>query len=358
MASNSGRPKIGELRQWVKKVTAFSSQYNNSSWAANCVIGNPRVYPQYGDLHGAWASKDIDANQFVELCYEEAVFIDEINIYETYHAGAVKRVAAKNPTGHWETIYETPRCQKINKSRIFTPPIQRPDYPVDELRVEVDCTACGTWAELDAIELVGSKFNFEPPPPPSELADDMTELVNNPLFSDVIFLVGGQQFHGHKAIMTVRSDYFKALFCDNMKEKNSSAPIEFLDINPDAFEVVLHYIYTNTLLPKEDCTLLLEVWRVADRFVLDGLKSHLILDISNKISPNNVVDIYLEATSCLPEIEELKNVALSMMKKHIGEVVRLPNFTSLPQELMVELIQKMTEGMSIADSTRSKSNKK
>lgn len=37
------------------------------SWAANTVIGPPRVYPQHGDLHGAWASSNIDAKQFIEV---------------------------------------------------------------------------------------------------------------------------------------------------------------------------------------------------------------------------------------------------------------------------------------------------
>lgn len=37
------------------------------SWSANAVIGPPRVYPQHGDLHGAWASSNIDAKQFIEV---------------------------------------------------------------------------------------------------------------------------------------------------------------------------------------------------------------------------------------------------------------------------------------------------
>ena len=39
----------------------------DSSWSANTVIGPPRVYPQHGDLHGAWASSAIDDRQFIEV---------------------------------------------------------------------------------------------------------------------------------------------------------------------------------------------------------------------------------------------------------------------------------------------------
>lgn len=38
--------------QWVARVLDFSSQYNDTTWAADQVIGAPKVYPNYGDLHG------------------------------------------------------------------------------------------------------------------------------------------------------------------------------------------------------------------------------------------------------------------------------------------------------------------
>jgi hypothetical protein len=34
--------------QGVSRVIQFSSQYNDSTWSANQVIGPPKVYPRYG----------------------------------------------------------------------------------------------------------------------------------------------------------------------------------------------------------------------------------------------------------------------------------------------------------------------
>ena len=31
------------------------------------VVGQPKVYPNYGDIHGAWAPGDINGNQFLEV---------------------------------------------------------------------------------------------------------------------------------------------------------------------------------------------------------------------------------------------------------------------------------------------------
>lgn len=36
-------------------------------WCANQVIGSPKVYPAYGDKPGAWAMKNKDENQFLEV---------------------------------------------------------------------------------------------------------------------------------------------------------------------------------------------------------------------------------------------------------------------------------------------------
>lgn len=31
---------------------------------------------------------------------------------------------------------------------------------MNELRIDVDCTKAGTWVEIDAVEMVGTRFNF------------------------------------------------------------------------------------------------------------------------------------------------------------------------------------------------------
>ena len=55
------------MEQWVQRVRKYSSQYNDSTWAAHQVTGRPKVYPQYGDIHGAWAQSNPDANEYIEV---------------------------------------------------------------------------------------------------------------------------------------------------------------------------------------------------------------------------------------------------------------------------------------------------
>ncbi len=68
-----------------------------NTWSAQCIIGTPKVYPNYGDLQNAWAqASDFHSNHFIELEFPEEVYVTKLNIYETYHAGGVVRIKLKN----------------------------------------------------------------------------------------------------------------------------------------------------------------------------------------------------------------------------------------------------------------------
>lgn len=62
-------------------------------------------------------------------------------------------------------------------------------------------------------------FYFSAPPPSmSDLANDFETIVNDSQFSDVEFLIENKTVHAHKAIICARSDYFRAMFGNKMKE--------------------------------------------------------------------------------------------------------------------------------------------
>ena len=84
------------MEQWVQRVRAFSSQYNDGTWAAHQVIGPAKVYPRYGDINGAWAQSSPDANEFLEvsvLKYSDNILLplaDEIS------AAEIARILGRN----------------------------------------------------------------------------------------------------------------------------------------------------------------------------------------------------------------------------------------------------------------------
>lgn len=143
-------------RQWVSSVSNFSSQYDSTGWAANQVIGPPKVYPKHGDIRGAWASGTKTNNEFIEVVFLQKVYPTEINIYETYNAGGTRKVEAKTDSGTWVTIYEAPKVEVIKASRIFKPPFIDANISINILKITIDCTSANTWVEIDAVELVGT----------------------------------------------------------------------------------------------------------------------------------------------------------------------------------------------------------
>ncbi|XP_062566000.1 uncharacterized protein LOC134228358 [Saccostrea cucullata] len=142
-------------REWASGVTAFSSQYTSTSYSAKQILGKPNVYPTYSVNALAWMPRSFDANQYIELKFPEKIWLTHVNIYETYNAGAVTRILAKNEEKRWIEIFRAPYAHLVKKSRIFSPQIKRVDFPVNELRIEVDCTVSGTYVAIDAVEIVG-----------------------------------------------------------------------------------------------------------------------------------------------------------------------------------------------------------
>ncbi|CAC5388660.1 unnamed protein product [Mytilus coruscus] len=217
------------LQQWVSRVVNYSSQYDDRS-----------VYPKYGDIPDAWAQKTKDANQFVEVKFAEKIFIEKIDIYETYHAGDVKKILAKRPNGEWYTVWKTTRSF-IQKTKLT--------FRCNVLWIDVDCTASRSWVEIDAIKISGTKFNFDMPPAHNDITNDFAKLVNNPVFSDIQFGVNGVKFLAHRAILFVRSEYFRAKFNFDKNGLKPQSPIILKSRESGVFAVVLHYVYTNRLPP-------------------------------------------------------------------------------------------------------------
>jgi hypothetical protein len=149
------------VRQWVGRVISFSSQYNEDTWSANKIIGPPLVFPNYGDLQNAWAqASDFHANHFIELEFPEEVYVTKLNIYETYHAGSVVRIKIKNPLNDdWKLVWESAvGPMNIETSRIFSPDLKKTLFKTKCVRLDIDCTAANSFCEIDAVELVGKKF--------------------------------------------------------------------------------------------------------------------------------------------------------------------------------------------------------
>lgn len=80
----------------------------------------------------------------------------------------------------------------------------------------------------------------------------MRAMVDNPLFSDVAFVVGGRTIRAHKAVLALRCSYFEAMFSAGMRESGQrEIDMDASDCTYAVFRRIIAYLYTNTLDPLD-----------------------------------------------------------------------------------------------------------
>ena len=341
--------KAGDQELWVHRVRSFSSQYNDSSWKADMIIGPPKVYPRYGDIPGTWAQGRTDSSQFIELEYNMELFIQGIDIYETFHSGGVTKISSLDKSGRWQVLWKTDRPENLELSRVFSPEIKQLHYKTACIRLDVNCTAASTWVEIDAVKICGRQYHTALPPGVGVLQDDLRTLVNNPSFSDVTFTVEGKNVHAHRAILMARSDYFRAMFCDGLKESKSphNQPIALKAISHAAFLSLLLYLYTSSIDANCTTSHLIELMRVGDFYREDGLRALALHEIEKVMDVDNVVQFLREATESEPILEEVREMCFPFIQQNMHAVSKTPYFEDLPQDVMLYIIQNATANLSI-----------
>jgi hypothetical protein len=118
-------------------------------------MGPPNVYPNYGDLQKTWsqAHKDIRADHFIEVEFAKEVFATRINIYETYHTGAVTRILIKNKEQQeWVLVWASKSgAEDIQSSRVFSPELLKTSFKSNHVRLQLDTTVASSFCQLDGI---------------------------------------------------------------------------------------------------------------------------------------------------------------------------------------------------------------
>ncbi|XP_052238490.1 uncharacterized protein LOC127849779 [Dreissena polymorpha] len=145
-------------KQWVSGVLGYSSQYGSDKYSAQQILGAPDVYPGYADDKRAWAPNYIDANQFLEFQFTTSVYVTQLDVYETFNGGGVKAIKCFDVSEKWITLWSTDKVSVKRYPRIFSPSFTSTiSCFSNRIKLEIDCTAAGTWVEIDAVMLYGKK---------------------------------------------------------------------------------------------------------------------------------------------------------------------------------------------------------
>lgn len=144
---------------WADHVIAFSSRYTSPEipewwWSEEQALGEPDVYPFYGDSVKAWAPLTANRQrEFIELGYETAMKINRVTIYETMKPGSVDTVYVKNPDGAWIIVWSGTATPQPDEARAFQIEFPLTEFVVSEIRIAMNSPAVPYWNEIDAVSV-------------------------------------------------------------------------------------------------------------------------------------------------------------------------------------------------------------
>ncbi|KYM96376.1 Leucine-zipper-like transcriptional regulator 1 [Cyphomyrmex costatus] len=202
--------------------------------------------------------------------------------------------------------------------------------------------------------------------PKCTLHDDFGRLLNLSLFCDVEFIVGELEtkIPAHIAMVAARSQFLRTLIrqARNKRDKqklidvptnvSSLLEVRLKDAVPEAFKMVLNYIYTDRIDPKrlddriEDpqsnriVLLMIDVYRLAEQFHMKRLEQLCINYLEATISHTNVLEALCNAVHL--KLYFIKDFCLSFVVKdnNYGLIVMSQEFETLDQPLMVEIVRR------------------
>ncbi|EZA52806.1 hypothetical protein DMN91_008863 [Ooceraea biroi] len=208
--------------------------------------------------------------------------------------------------------------------------------------------------------------------PKCTLRDDFGKLLNNRLFSDVEFIVGEPETKilAHVAMVAARSEYLRSRIrqaCEkrskHLEEKFGTSDVPVKDVPllevrlkdavPEAFEMVLNYIYTDRIDPTkrsdgktEDpqsnriVLLMMDVYGLAVQFNMERLEQLCVNYLEATINHANVLEALRNATHL--KLRFITEFCLGFVVKenNYNLIVMSQEFETLDRSLMVEIIRR------------------
>eukprot|EP01025_Chloroclados_australasicus_P038639 TRINITY_DN3989_c0_g3_i1.p1 TRINITY_DN3989_c0_g3~~TRINITY_DN3989_c0_g3_i1.p1 ORF type:complete len:504 (-),score=46.41 TRINITY_DN3989_c0_g3_i1:605-2023(-) len=164
-----------------------------------------------------------------------------------------------------------------------------------------------------------------------QIQRDMGALFKQGWQHDLELIVEGGSvlFEAHKAIMCVRSQYFAALVNSPLADydENGVTSVNLKDIGERVIFQMLCWAYTDSMPERQDGQLLLQVLKVADRFLVDGLKQCCTLLLTPFINGTNAIPLLQEGMAM--NNERLMDICCRFIAQNLIQVVKDPLFRRL-----------------------------
>ncbi|RIA92254.1 hypothetical protein C1645_874890 [Glomus cerebriforme] len=186
-------------------------------------------------------------------------------------------------------------------------------------------------------------YNFE-----SELPEAFGQLLKTEMDYDVIIHIGEnpnfKEFHAHSIILRCRSEYFNKIFStENIEKKKGKYLIKNPKITPQAFDVILKYLYTGQInITNKTGAELLDFMIISDELNLKKLANvteDFIIKNHRQFLQNDPVGI-LQIINYCKLLVNLQEFCLDKICSEPEILFNSDKFTQLPAPLLEILLKR------------------
>nr|XP_006824624.1 PREDICTED: kelch-like protein 12 [Saccoglossus kowalevskii] len=167
-----------------------------------------------------------------------------------------------------------------------------------------------------------------------DILTTMNNLRKNGTLCDVVLSVEKTEFPAHRIVLAACSDYFCAMFTNEMSESQKQS-IEIQGLTANTMEVLLDFVYTETVnVTVENVQ---ELLPAACLLQLKGVKRACSEFLENQLDPTNCLGIkkFAETHSCADLLQAAENFSF----KYFSDVVQQEEFMAISKEEVQALIE-------------------
>lgn len=149
---------LDEVRQYAAAAKT-NSERDTLEWGALQAVGAPNT-TTCSDSRSAWATEQSNGQGTLTLYYIQLVKPTAILIHETYNPGFITRVSITDNQGQEHIVYEAEPALSFQCPFVRVILIDKADYAANSVTITVDqSTSTGGWNQIDAVELIGIRYN-------------------------------------------------------------------------------------------------------------------------------------------------------------------------------------------------------
>ncbi|TVU42615.1 hypothetical protein EJB05_09034, partial [Eragrostis curvula] len=241
-------------------------------------------------------------------------------------------------------------AEKFVQCRIYSQFMKKSDleasiYLRDD-RLVIECTL--RVIKVTRLVSEGMPVEAEIVMPPSDLPEHLGSLLKEGMGTDVTFDIQGKSFPAHRMLLAARSLVFKAELLGPMKEGRADR-IAIHEIQPEVFEALLHFVYTDSLPSMDDgkgggINLVGDLLVAADRYAMDRLKLVCERTLSRSLTVDNVSAVLVLANR--HNCTALKDACVEFVNSDriMDDVTRTQGYAGLKSDhpyVLIELFEKI-----------------